>query len=328
LTPWLRISAGYNHSLAIKTDGTMWSWGRNFGGALGLGNTTNYSSPKQVGALTYWSSISGGEFHNLALKTDGTMWSWGRNTYGQVGDNTTTNKSSPVQIGALTTWLKVSAGFYHTVAVKTDGTLWSWGYNGRGELGDGTTTDKSSPVQVGSLTNWSSVSASNYHSLAIKTDGTMWAWGYNSFGSTGILGVGDTITRSSPTQIGALTNWSTIPATMKGAFSLAIKTDGTLWTWGYNDRGQLGIGTAGNYQGRSSPVQVGALTTWSKIAAGQRHSTAIKTDGTLWSWGRNSYGQLGLGGTDYAVSSPVQVGSLTTWVNIAAGHSFTLATDN
>jgi alpha-tubulin suppressor-like RCC1 family protein len=328
LTPWLRISAGYNHSLAIKTDGTMWSWGRNFGGALGLGDETNRSSPVQIGSSTYWSSISGGEFHNLALKTDGTMWSWGRNTYGQVGDNTTTNKSSPVQIGALTTWLKVSAGFYHAVAVKTDGTMWSWGYNGRGELGDGTTTNKSSPIQIGSLTNWSSVSASNYHSLAIKTDGTLWAWGYNSFGFTGILGVGDTITRSSPTQIGALTNWSTIPATMKGAFSLAIKTDGTLWTWGYNDRGQLGIGTAGNYQGRSSPVQVGALTTWSSIAAGHRHSTAIKTDGTLWSWGRNAYGQLGLGGTDYAVSSPVQVGSLTTWVNIAAGHSFTLATDN
>jgi alpha-tubulin suppressor-like RCC1 family protein len=306
----------------------MWSWGRNYGGALGLGNTTNYSSPKQIGALTTWSSISGGEFHNLALKTDGTMWAWGRNTYGQVGDNTTTNRSSPVQIGALTTWLNIAAGFYHTVAVKTDGTMWSWGYNGRGELGDGTTTNKSSPVQIGSSTNWSSVSASNYHSLATKTDGTLWTWGYNYYGFTGILGLGDTITRSSPTQIGALTNWSTIPATMKGAFSLAIKTDGTLWTWGYNDRGQLGIGTAGNYQGRSSPVQVGALTTWSSIAAGHRHSTAIKTDGTLWSWGRNAYGQLGLGGTDYAVSSPVQVGSLTTWVNIAAGHSFTLATDN
>ena len=99
-----------------------------------------------------------------------------------------------------------------------------------------------------------------------------------------------------------------------------------LWSWGRNAYyGQLGLGDTAK---RSSPVQVGALTTWSKIAAGQRHSTAIKTDGTLWSWGRNSYGQLGLGGTDYAVSSPVQVGSLTTWVNIAAGHSFTLATDN
>jgi alpha-tubulin suppressor-like RCC1 family protein len=305
----------------------MWSCGRNYGGAVGLGNTTNYSSPKQIGALTTWSSISGGEFHNLALKTDGTMWAWGRNTYGQVGDNTTTNRSSPVQIGALTTWLNIAAGFYHTVAVKTDGTMWSWGYNGRGELGDGTTTNKSSPVQIGSSTNWSSVSASNYHSLATKTDGTLWTWGYNYYGFTGILGLGDTITRSSPTQIGALTNWSTIPATMKGAFSLAIKTDGTMWSWGYNNKGQLGIGISGNYQGRSSPVQIGALTTWSSIAAGQRHSTAIKTDGTVWTWGWNEYGSLGLSDTTDR-SSPVQVGSLTTWVNIAAGHSFTLATDN
>ena len=114
---------------------------------------------------------------------------------------------------------------------------------------------------------------------------------------------------------------------MKGAFSLAIKTDGTLWSWGHNSYGQLGIGIAGSYQGRSSPVQIGALTTWSKIAAGQRHSTAIKTDGTVWTWGWNEHGQLGLGDTTDR-SSPVQVGSLTNWETIAAGHSFTLATNN
>jgi len=320
LTNWFQISAFSlgGSIVAIKTDGTLWAWGWNNLGQLGLGNTTNYSSPKQVGALTNWSQVSTGKYHTLAIKTDGTLWSWGSNHngantvgFGQLGLGNTTNYSSPKQVGSLTTWLSVAGGSYHSIAVKTDGTLWAWGFNQYGQLGIGNRTNYSSPVQVGSLTNWSSKIYNNpYNSLAIKSDGTLWTWGNNGSGQ---LGQNNTTNYSSPKQVGALTNWLNVSAGYSN--SLSTKTDGTLWTWGYNNQGQLGFSNIVNY---SSPKQVGSLTNWLNVAGGLYDSYSIKTDGTLWAWGINGSGQLGLGNTT-SYSSPKQVGSLTSWISIAAG---------
>jgi alpha-tubulin suppressor-like RCC1 family protein len=206
----------------------------------------------------------------------------------------------------------------HTLAIKTDGTLWSWGFNTNGQLGLGNTTNYSSPKQVGALTTWNKVAA-GFFSLAIKTDGTLWSWGFNTFGQ---LGLGNTTDYSSPKQVGALTTWSQIASSTH--FSLVVKTDGTLWAWGRNNAGQLGIGTSGGGTYQSSPVQVGALTTWSKTAAAGDQALAIKTDGKLWSWGANTTGQLGLGNTT-SYSSPKQVGTLTTWSEVSGGATFSLA---
>jgi alpha-tubulin suppressor-like RCC1 family protein len=242
------------------------------------------------------------------------LFAWGRNQNGQLGLGNVVNGSSPVQVGLLTNWSQITTGTSFTVAVKTNGTLWSWGYNAAGRLGLNDTTYRSSPVQIGALTTWYQVAAGGGHTLAIKTDGTLWAWGVNNSGQ---LGLNDTPHRSSPVQVGALTTWYQIAA--GDAFSLAIKTDGTLWSWGYNTTyGALGLGDVVN---RSSPVQVGALTTWSRIAGGSYQTLAIKTDGTMWSWGSNVDGKLGLGdaGILTSRSSPVQVGALTTWYQVAAG---------
>ena len=313
LTTWSQIASGggsYGFSVAIKTDGTMWSWGYNGGGQLGTNNLTYRSSPVQIGALTAWSQIAAGFNFCLAVKNDGTMWSWGNNNAGRLGLNDTANRSSPVQIGALTTWYQIAAGQQFSVAIKTDGTMWSWGYNGSGQLGLGDAASRSSPVQIGALTAWSQVAAGAAFSLAVKTDGTMWSWGLNNSGQLGLGDGGSYTQRSSPVQIGALTTWSKIAG--GGAHSLAIKTDGTMWSWGNNGDGQLGLG---NVVARSSPVQVGALTTWYQVAGGDGFTFAIKTNGTLWSWGLNQFGSLGLNdiGTPYNRSSPVQVGALTTW---------------
>ena len=148
--------------------GGLYSWGVNAQGQLGLGNITNYSSPKQVGSLTTWLTIAAGFYHTIATKTDGTLWSWGRNGYGQLGLGNITNYSSPKQVGSLTTWLNITAGGYHTIATKTDGTLWSWGYNNYGQLGLSNITNYSSPKQVGSLTTWLNITAGYFHTIAIS----------------------------------------------------------------------------------------------------------------------------------------------------------------
>ena len=324
LTNWKIISpsSGSSWVMSIKTDNTLWSWGYNGFGQLGLGNTTNYSSPVQVGALTNWLTISSGYGHVLATKTDGTLWSWGLNQYGQLGLGNITYRSSPVQVGLLTNWLTISAGYLISAAIKTDGTLWTWGGNNVGQLGLGNKTNYSSPKQVGALTNWSKIFAAGYANsfvLAIKTDGTLWSWGINTAGQ---LGLGNTTYYSSPKQVGALTNWS-VPNTGFN-FSVCIKTDGTMWSWGKNNNyGQLGLNNLSYY---SSPKQVGALTTWLNASSGQYHTLATKTDGTIWTWSRNNNGQLGLGNTTN-YSSPKQVGILTNWSKAAAGltSSFALA---
>jgi alpha-tubulin suppressor-like RCC1 family protein len=274
LTTWSSVYAGSYSSLAIKTNGTLWSWGQNSYGRLGLGNTTDYSSPKQVGALTTWASISAGSgYWTAAIKTDGTLWSWGRPSFGVLGLGNTTAYSSPKQVGTLTTWLRVSGGSYHSIALKTDGTLWTWGRNAYGNLGIGNTTDYSSPKQVGAGTTWASIAGGSAHNIAIKTDGTMWSWGDNSNTGAGRLGLGDQERRSSPVQIGALTNWLKISA---GRYhNLAIKTNGTLWSWGRNAYGEVGNGTTTTPV--VSPIQVGSLTNWSSVAAGQRWSLAISS---------------------------------------------------
>ena len=201
---------------AVRSDGTLWTWGLNDEGQLGLGNTTNYSSPVQVGSLTSWESFHSLQLSSGAIKTDGTLWTWGRNHQGQQGHGNTTDSSSPVQVGSLTNW---GGGQVRTTpgntwrAIKTDGTLWFWGYDGRGMSGNGSTTGSSSPVQTGSLTNWYNGSfADGYRNMGtgkqdrvvVKSDGTLWSWGRNQFGQHG---VGDTTGRSTPNQVGSETIW-------------------------------------------------------------------------------------------------------------------------
>ena len=252
--------------------GALWSWGGNNNGRLGDNTITNRSSPvREITSSTTWCQTSAGFYHTSALKTDGTLWSWGRGNYGRLGDNTATSKSSPVrEITSSTTWCQTSAGGISTSAIKKDGTLWSWG--GGLQLGDNTTTNRSSPVrEASSSTTWCQTSVGYRHASAIKTDGALWSWGSNGCGQ---LGDNTTTGRSSPVrEITSSTTWCQTSAGCVN--NSALKTDGTLWTWGGNLCGQLGDNTITN---RSSPVrEITSSTTWCQTSAGKVDTSAIKT---------------------------------------------------
>jgi alpha-tubulin suppressor-like RCC1 family protein len=322
-TTWNNINNGYFVSLAIKTDGTLWSWGVNSYGQLGFNDRVDRSSPTQVGSSTNWSkAVSGTQFCG-SIKTDGTLWLWGRNNYGRLGLGDTIHRSSPTQVGSNTNWSIFNLNGYNSRAIKTDGTLWSWGPNPYGQLGlnqsgngSSTTYAKSSPTQVGTNTNWSKIASCGGSTIGIKTDGTLWAWGETSFGQLGLNAAGNYARQSSPTQVGSSTNWDKITSGSGASHFLATKTDGTLWGWGYNAQGGLGLD---NYTHRSSPTQVGANTNWNIISASSSSGAAIKTDGTLWVWGDNQGGRLGLNSIS-SVLSPVQVGSSTNWSNVSVDY--------
>jgi len=298
-TNWKSVACGFNHTAAIKTDGTLWTWGTNSSGQLGINNTLNRTTPVTtfIGG-TNWKSVACGYFHTAAIKTDGTLWTWGSNNFGQLGINNTIDRNTPVTtfLGG-TNWKSVASGYTHTAAIKTDGTLWTWGRNNNGQLGDNTTVNRSTPVTTfAGGTNWKSVSCAGNalgggHTAAIKTDGTLWGWGRNFEGQLGII---STSSRTTPvTTFAGGTNWKQVSC--GGYHTSAIKTDGTLWTWGTNSSGQLGINDTTQ---RNTPVTTFAGgTNWKQVAGGFQYAAAIKTDGTLWTWGANGSGQLGINDT-------------------------------
>ena len=323
-TDWSQISIGANNGsttafgLGLRTNGTAWAWGYGGHGRLGDGTTTNRSSPVSVvGGFTDWCQVSASrnDAHSLGLRSNGTIWSWGCNGSGRLGDGTTTNRSSPVSVvGGFTDWSQLFAGSSFSLAIRTNGTLWSWGAYGFGRLGDNTyVSNRSSPVSVvGGFTDWCQISAF-LHSVAVRTNGTLWSWGYNTDKQ---VGDGTDTFRSSPVSvIGGFTDWCHAAAGSR--HSLGLRTNGTLYAWGKNNFGQLGDNTTVS---KSSPVSViGGFTDWCQLSANYQ-SLGVRTNGTLWSWGRADTGQLG-DNTTVSKSSPVSViGGFTDWCQVSATY--------
>lgn len=270
-----------------------------------------------------WVEVTAAEFQSFAIKEDGTLWACGSNGNAVLGDGTTTQRDFFTKIGDDSDWKKVSTNNYHTLAVKQDGSLWVWGTNLNGVFGNGSSGNNLQmlPGQVGTDTDWKLAVASPDNSYAIKNDGTLWAWGDNYFGT---LGDGTTTDKYVPTQIGNDNNWKSISSLEDHV--LALKNDGTLWAWGSNVSGELGIGIE-DYTLHKSPIQVGTDSDWKAIVAAKGYSIALKNNGTIWAWGGNSFGQLGIGSVEN-VAVPTQVGSSNNWADIYTGEYHTFGITN
>ena len=325
-TAKLSRDLGGDQKLVIKADGTLWGWGDNSAGQLLTGDTTNVSTPIQIGTDTDWAKVETTASGTvIGLKTNGIIWAWGSNANGEVGDGTTVNKTVATEDTSSSFWRDISVGFYHVLALKGDGTLWAWGVNHQGHLGLGDTTDRSTPTQVGTDKDWVKISAGASHSLALKADGTLYSWGWNGAGELGIgsNNITDSFnaeSRNIPTQIGTDSTWKYINAGRHQSF--AIRSDNSFWAWGYNEKGELGDGTTTL---RNTPVQIndGSIL-WDEISSGGIHTLGIKSDASLWSWGSNASGQLGQGDTTQR-TSPTQVGSSTDWSELSVGYDSSMA---
>ena len=327
------IAVGVSHSVALQTDGTLWSWGINSNGELGDGSLVRRLTPVRVRAFdgTVFDegvSVVAGGNHTLVERGDGTWWGWGSNLYGQLGDGTTvTPRLTPVQVSVVPSLATLMGGVIHTAALKTDGTVWGWGRNNQGQLGDGTTTQRSTPVQVSGLSGVVQIALSvdGSHTVALRNDGTVWTWGFNSNGQ---LGDGTATSRSLPVQVRKVDGTvldGVVSVAAGSGHTVALGGDGRVWAWGLDNAGQLG-----NAQSNSTtPVLVlhtdgtvfqGVVS----IEAFGLTSLAVTADGTRWGWGGGSSGELG-NGVFANNAHPVVLPALVDIAALVHGSTHTLA---
>jgi alpha-tubulin suppressor-like RCC1 family protein len=324
------VAGGTYHSLAVKTDGTLWGWGDNLAGQLGSSAFTEANSPTQIGTDTNWSAASIGGLTSYGLKSDGTLWVWGQTTTGNV--------FSPTQVGTNTNWIGLPKGraANNPTALQADGTRWQfvssftnaqplgsndwaavaddygsghWAITSDGTLWNGLSTFDTNGV-------WASISLGLYHALALRSDGTLWAWvaGCCSPAADGQLGLGSAQPYS-PTRVGS-DAWAAVAAGLY--HSVGIKSDGSLWWWGFNN----GFEPSGaGFVRTNMPARIGTNTDWIAVSAGDAHTVALRADGTVWTFGYNEMGKLG-NGTIALVKQPTQVGSDQDWSTIAIGNLF------
>ena len=320
-----RVAVGAGLVVGIRDDGTLWAWGDNRLGQVGIDRTTPeydfVTRPALVDAGHDWYAVAAGERHCLALRRDGTLWAWGPNNEGALGTGTDIAllvvASAPVQVGTATDWVAVAAGRYHSLARRADGSLWSWGDNNSAQLGNVPWPGPDPawynvPRRVGpAAARWLACAGGGTMTLAVRADGALYSWGANEADQLGRPGLAHPLDTNAtgvyphPELVPGGPPWRHVAAGW--GFGAGIRQDGSLWVWGQDSS--------------LTRIQQPSDTTWVKLAAGSSHCLALRRDGSLWAWGNNGFGQLDTGNTD----SPgprqfVRVGSGQQWRDMAAGR--------
>lgn len=335
---WVDVALGLRHVCGRRADGQTQCWGNNDDGQVGDGTSgpdNGRTTPTPVGpwgggpVADDWASARVGGNHGCGRRLDGSMWCWGNRIRGQLGNDdplddcaaadpsgcsvTTPVAVSPAGAGA---WGDPVLGTRHTCALQDDGTLWCWGHNNDSQLGY-SGDDGAVPTPVGTATDWTTVSPGDSSTCGVRSPGTLWCWGANTDGllGTGMVGGNEPM----PVQVGLESDWVAVAV---GSFRHAcgLRSDQSLWCWGRNDFGQLGLGSTGDPE--PTPVQIPG--TWASVSPGSGHTCAIAVDGTLWCWGLAGSGQIGVGpvAEDAIITSPTQVGTDTDWVQVVASSGF------
>jgi len=345
------IGTGFgDHSIVVKSDGTVYTWGYNYYGQLGTANNTSSDVPVVVNTSGVLSGktitqVAAGSNHTIALASDGTVYTWGFNAVGQLGNGSVTDSNFPVAVdtsGVLSgkTITQVAAGYYHSIALASDGTVYTWGRNNFGQLGNGNNTNSNVPVAVNTSGELSGktiikVASGGHHSIALSSDGTVYTWGYNYNGQLGNGSVTDSNFPVAVDTSGVLSGKTITQVAAGIEHTIALASDGTVYTWGRNIWGQLG--TANNTDS-NLPVTVNTSGVLSgkaitRVAAGGYHSVTLSSDGMVFTWGNNDYGQIG-NANNTSINMPVLVNtsgvlSGKTITRVAAGysHSMVLASD-
>lgn len=360
---YTHVAVGTNSSYALRGDGQLWTWGINNYGQLGDGSIQTRFTPVRVAvpptaaAGSKWTQVAAGGLFAVAQRSDGSLWTWGHNERGQLGNGslstpaTNADALTPTAVApatgtaAGTTWTTFSAGESHVLALRSDGSLWTWGSNSYGEAGTGSKTQPNltpqlvaTPTTAAPGTTWTLCAAGSTCSFAIRSDGTLWSWGranypqYNALGHPTTLD-GTFLPELIPTPPAAApgTSWTSVATGGTGTHTLAIRSDGTLWAWGWDQQGELGQGPSGSPTGGTAiPMQVtlpagaAAGTTWVKATVGEHTSFGILSDGSLWGWGQSRSGQLGINAPSVPASLPYQEYNHETWSEVATSYLYSL----
>jgi hypothetical protein len=302
-TDWAQISCGDGHSMVLNESGEIWSCGENGDGQLGQGDKTDRETHEKMGADT-WLMVAAGHSHSAGIKSDGTMWAWGKNNNGQLGQGFTgSDITSPVQVGSATNWVYVACSGFWTVAKNSLGELWGWGNDNSGQLGQGSqTTSRTLPVQIGADNDWDFFGLGWEHTLAVKNNGLLYVCGNNSAGQ---LGLGDVTLRTTLTQQ-SFDTWKAVVGSPSDA-SYAIKTAGTLWSWGRNFSTRYALGTGSPLSDPNpDPILIHSDPYFISVASGSYHGLATTSNGDLYGWGWNVFGALGFG-HENAVTTPTLI---------------------
>jgi alpha-tubulin suppressor-like RCC1 family protein len=314
-TPPIVLGAAFDHTCAAE-DGELYCWGNNHDGQLGIGDTAEHLTPQHVTLDARVVATCAGEAHSCALADDRSLYCWGKNLHGELGVSDFAAREQPARVEGIR-FARIACGGYGSCGIREDGALFCWGDNFEGKLGQDdsvTSPDASAPREVAAGTAFYDVSVGQGHVCAVTRDGALYCWGRNSDGQ---LGTGEGVEQlRRPTRVGTASDYRAVAAGQH--HSCALRTGGTLWCWGTDTDGVLGLDVA-NGTRVTSPVEVKKLRGFSSVSANWFHSCALTSDGALYCWGRNAEGQLGLGDT-LPRTVPTRVGSASDWLAVTAGH--------